>query len=123
MLKKEEIKTTIKDFAVEHKKGLTRVCHAGLALSGIWLGWKACGIFKIGNGVVVGDPSSVAVIRDAASRYSNHMYIFSTAIKNGDELKVEDLGKLGEMIVETAKEQGVGVTEFSHFIALGKPIK
>lgn len=123
MLKKEEIKTTIKNFAVEHKTGLMKVAITGVGLSGIWLGWKACDIFKIGNGVVVGDPSSVAVIRDAVSRYSNHMYIFNTAIKNGDELKVEDLGKLGERILETAKEQGAGVTEFSHFIALGKPIK
>ena len=58
-MKKEEIKGKVKEFTQKHKKGLHTVGIAGLAVSGVYFGWKLCDVIKIGDNVMLKSSSSV----------------------------------------------------------------
>ena len=115
-MKKEEMKGKVKEFTQKHKKGLQTVAITGLAVSGVYFGWKLCDVIKIGDGIILKSDSPVKyVLEDVKKTYKTVTWAFGGINDNG--LKPEQLGELGEAMINGANF--VNGETFTHFIAIG----
>lgn len=114
------MKAKAKEFAQKHEKGLKTVAITGLALSGVYFGWKLCDVMKYGDCVILRHDSPVKhVLEDVKKTYpSTRCWSFGGINDTG--LKPEQLGELGE-----AMKNGANFVDgeiFTHFIAIGPDV-
>ena len=108
------MKTKLKKFMEEHKKGVAIAAGIGTTVLGGIVGYKLCKV-NLDDGFLVTNQNMISVFENAVEKGLQPSDILTGIYET--PLKPADLGELGKLAI------GLGASEnqeFTHFIAFGK---
>lgn len=110
-------KENIKNFVINHEKGITNAIIIGGCVLSCFAGAAICNRINASKNLGESGELIIKILRDAREQYGENAHVIGGVC---EQLGWEDLGKLGETMIQSVD---VSDTTFTHFIAIGKPVE